>query len=229
MYILHRRRQRPHVITAVVILIVLAGAGTMFGKDYFAAETTIGPTPAAVVSTVRDSRSAVKKINDPLYTFEIPQDWEAFQPAEQTTTAPTSKSWRNTKGNKGVRVITLYLDSVPVNFAVNRAVALRPEGSHLTVSGDVSDNCVAFTGSDKVAQGSAAGKAPAKWQGVDFICDTGNYLRNVVGSGSAGAINSTKLSGPSAGAHSVFLTYTDSNASPSFGIFTDMLQSFELK
>jgi hypothetical protein len=226
MYILHQRRKRAPIIATFVVVAVLAGAVAVFGKSYFATDTVIGPTPAAVVSTVHDSRSAQKHIDDPLFSFDVPHDWETFLPTDQTF---ATRSWRNTSDNKGVRVISLYLDSVPPNFAVNRAVAIQPEGNRMTVSGDVSDNCTAFTGSDQVGQASGSGKAPAKWQGVNFICDTGNYLRNVVGTGSTGTINTTKLTGPKTGAHNVFLTYTDSSASPSFSIFTDMLRSFELK
>ncbi len=226
MYILHHRRKPSHTVTAVLVLAVIVGAAALFAKSYLSDDTTIGPTPAAVVSTVKDNKTAVKHITDPLFKFDLPDDWEPVQLADQPT---GSRSWHNTKLNKGVRIITLFMDSVPANYAINRAVAIQPETNRMTVSGDVSDNCINFTGSDKTAQASATGKAPAKWQGVDFICDTGNYVRNVVGTGSAGSINATKLVGSTAGAHSVFFTYTDNSSSPNFSIFTDMLQTFELK
>lgn len=227
MYILHRRHKRIRTLTILVVLAVLAGSAAVFGKGYFSAETNIGPTPAAVVSTVHDTRSASKHINEAAFSFDVPNDWE---PVQIPGLSAGTRSWQNTKDNKGVRAITLYLDSVPADFAINRVVAVEVADNRMTVSGDVSDNCTNFTGSGgQGSQASNAGKAPAKWQGVNFICDTGNYVRDVVGTGSAGTLNATKLVGPTTGAHNVFLTYTDNSASPDYGIFTDMLQTFQLK
>jgi hypothetical protein len=227
MYILHRRNKRTRTITALVVVVLIIGAAAVFGKGYFTADTSISPTPAAVVSTIHDTRTTTKHIDDQLFSFDVPRDWEATQVSGLTA---GSKSWQNTKDNKGVRVITLYMDNIPANFAVNRVVALRAESGRLFVDGSVSDNCTNFTGTS-VASGPNAGngKAPAKWQGVNFICDTGNYLRNVVGTGSIDGLNTVKLTGQNVGAHNVFITYTDNSASPNFGIFTDMLQSFKLK
>jgi hypothetical protein len=168
----------------------------------------------------------VKNFDNRLFSLDLPNDWEATI----VEGAPAgSQSWRNTANNKGVRLITLYLDAVPANFAINRVVAVEPVENHLTVLGDVSDNCINFTTADKQASAATAGKAPAKWQNVDFICDTGNYIRNVVGTGSAKSLNAAKLTGASGGPHNVFFTYTDNSSSPNFGIFTAMLQSFKLK
>lgn len=229
MYILHQRHKRARTISALIVLAMLIGAGSVFGSQYLNTDTTISPTPAAIISTVQSPRASVKHINDPIFAFDVPMDWESFQPTDLTAGA---RSWRNTKDNKGVRAITLYLDAgIPATYAVNRVVALDPTGDRVTIDGNASDNCTSFTGntSGSGAQQSPTGTAPSKWQGVTFICDVGNYLRNVVGTGSKGSTNATKLVGSSTGAHTVFITYTDSSASPDFGIFTDMLQSFRIK
>lgn len=240
MYILHRRTKRTRILAMLAVFVALFAFAVIVGKNYVKGETTIGETPAATVFKVYDSHSVLKHFDEPTFSFDLPRDWEATS----LLNAPAgSRSWHNTADSKGVRLITLFVDTIPPNFAINRVVAIQPMEDHLTVLGEVSDNCTNFTDASKqpantnmtngiaasVATGTATGSSTAKWQGVNFVCDIGNYLRNVVGTGTAGSLNVTKLTGPVAGTHSVFWTYTDNSASPNFDIFTAMLQSFKLK
>jgi hypothetical protein len=172
---------------------------------------------------VSASRESPKTITEKFYTFELPHDWEAFQ-LEQAP--PNALSWRNTADNKGVRVITVYLDGAPANFAVNRVLPVQAAGERFGVVSDVSDNCTNFT---EPLKPNPTDTAPAKWQNVSFICDTGNFARNVVGTGSAEGLNTVKLTGATMGQHSIFITYIDASGSPNFSIFTTMLRSFSLR
>lgn len=224
MYILNYRRKRSRTILAVGLLVVGLGGATYMGRQMMTAETEIGPAPAAVITQVRDGKKAPLKVNEPLMSFELPNDWEKFTPVEAMA---GSQSWRNTADNKGVRTITIFTDAMPRVTAVNRIVAVQPSEDGLMLAGDISDNCVNFTNPGQ--QASATGTATAKWGGVEFVCDTGNYIRNLAGVGMAGVPKGVKLTGPTTGQHTLFILYNDSTASPNFGIFTSMLQSLKLK
>jgi hypothetical protein len=76
---------------------------------------------------------------------------------------------------------------------------------------------------------SSAKPTPGKWQGVNFICDLPNYLREVAGTGSADGINMVSVTGPAGGKHAYFFTYTDHTVQPDFSIFRTIISSFQAK
>jgi hypothetical protein len=96
---------------------------------------------------------------------------------------------------------------------VNRVLAVEQGGENLETRGGVSENCTKFVdaGSDSKATGSQA----ARWEGVPFICDIGNYTRHLVGLSSEAGPNRVKFEGPS-GSHVFFMTYNDTDVSPDF-------------
>jgi hypothetical protein len=100
---------------------------------------------------------------------------------------------------------------------------IEADGDRLTILNTVSDNCANFTGT--TVQGKKPDTAPAKWSGVDFICDLVTYTRNVTGTGSVGTINRVNLTGEK-GSHQYFFVYTDNSSNPDYSIFTRSLQSF---
>ncbi len=110
---------------------------------------------------------------------------------------------------------------------VNRIVPAEASQDSIRLVGDVSDNCVNFTTPSK--QSASNGTATAKWQGVEFVCDTGNYVRNVAAVGVAGLPAGIKLTGSTTGQHTYIIVYNDANATPNYTIFSDMLQSFKAK
>jgi len=225
MYILHRglsKRGANLVIFGVLMLAI--GGGALYVKSFLSSDTVIGPAPAAVVSHVYGKEKKTRHFDTAQFSFDAPKDWESFTP---DGAYPGSLSWRNTANNKGVQVITLYMDTLPPNTAVNRAVGVSAVGPQITVNGDVSENCVNFTNQD--ATSKSTGKAAAKWQNVNFTCDTGNYLRNLVGTSTEGGAVALPLEGPTQGKHKVFFTYNDATVNPDFTIFTAMLQTFKLK
>lgn len=222
MYILHYRRKRTRSLLVVGVLLVALGVGAYMSRDLLDTETTIGPTPAAVYSTVTDNRPKPKQIDEKLYSFSLPGDWERFSLPEAL---PNSLSWRNTKENKGVRVVTIYTDANLREMAVNRALPVQVSGERFMLEGDVSDNCVSFTN----RQPNGPEKIAAKWQGTDFICDAGNRFRNVVGIAGKEAPLGMVLTGPTVGKHTVYITYTDSSANFSAYDFSEMIKSFRLK
>ena len=223
-YIIHHHRaKRTRTWLGLAVLALLVMGGGLLVKHWLQPTGQVSPTPSAKVTHVLADRAGPKYIDDNRWSFDLPSDWEAFTPPNFP---PTAHSWRNTADNKGVRVITVYYDGAPANFAVNRVVPVLAEGAGLGNIGDVSDNCINFTNH---TQPSPTDTVPAKWQNTNFVCDVGNHSRNVVGTASLDGLNIAKLTGPTTGAHSVFITFTDASASPNFGIFTAMLQSFQLK
>lgn len=223
MYILHHHhRKRTRSLLVLAVLLVALGVGAYYSRGLLDTETVIGPAPAAVYSTVTDKRPPPKPVDEKVYVFSLPSDWEKFSLPDAKA---GSQSWRNTQGNKGVRVITVYLDSPVQELAVNRVLPVEITADHLTITGDVSDNCVNFTSK----QSDGKEKIAAKWQGADFICDAGNRFRNVVGIGSPGAPQGVVLTGPTTGKHTVYVTYTDSSSNFNSYDFTEMMKGFRLK
>ena len=222
MYILHSRRKHSRSLIVVGVLLVALGAGAYKSRGFLDTSTVIGPTPAAVYSTVSDNRPKPKQFDEKLYSFMLPGDWEKFPLPDAL---PNSLSWRNTKGNKGVRVITVYADAPLRDMAVNRALPVEATGERFMLGGDVSDNCINFT----THQPGGTEKIAAKWQGTDFICDIGNRYRNVVGLSGAGAAQGVQLTGATTGKHTIYITYTDSSANFSAYDFSEMIKTFRLK
>lgn len=228
MYVVNRlpksKRRLRSALFALLFVGILGAAGAA-AMQYFEAETTISKTPEAKVTKVLGSETKVRNFAAGVITIDLPQDWEQFTPAD---TKPGSYSWRNTAGNKGVRVITAYVDgNIPKDLAVNRVLAVQGEEDRIILRGSVSDNCTNFVASGRMPH-SGSGKEPARWDGVQFTCDTANYVRNVVGISSPEGPNMVKLTGKS-GAHQVFLTYNDAGATPDHSIFTSAIESLRVR
>lgn len=227
MYILnrqsYRKRRRLAVLAAVLLVAGLGGAGWV-GLQYIKPETTIGPTPEAKVTRVLGTEKASKQFQAGPANLSLPDDWEAFEPTDLPAGA---YSWRNTKGNKGVRVISLYIDNIPRQLAVNRVLVVQSSGNQMVTVGGVSDNCSEFNSQGRTPD-KGTGQTPARWQNVAFLCDSANYSRNVVGTGSTDGVNSVRLDG-AGGSHEVFLMYNDADATPRFDIFTAAVESLRLR
>ncbi|HVS58715.1 MAG TPA: hypothetical protein VHD60_03175, partial [Candidatus Saccharimonadales bacterium] len=151
-----------------------------------------------------------------------PADWKYL--GRDRTTVYHPYQWENTANNPGSRILAVYVDNVPAALAVNRLLPVDPVSGKLN-PGTVSDNCTTFTGQNKLP----ANDVQAKWSGVSFICDMRNYERDVVGTGSVDGVNIVHLTGPTAGAHTFFFTYTDNTDQPDYSIFTDSVSSFIVK
>jgi hypothetical protein len=116
------------------------------------------------------------------------------------------------------------VDTIPTNIGVNRVLPVQGEGSRV-IPTTVSDTCADFTG-DKVPGNQ---NTPAKWGGIDFLCDLANYERDVVGTSSSDGVNTVKVTGATTGTHQIFFTYTDNGATPDFTIFVNAVTSFRMK
>lgn len=229
MYILNRPHKRSYGLAVAGLLLAGLAAGGYAMRGLLESDTVIGPAPAAVVRTVQDRQSAVKNFETAQFSFQLPNDWEPFRLASQPA---GSQSWHNTAGNKGVRILTVYLNPAPGSVAVNRVLPVETANDRLSVAGSLSDNCTNFTAPSRQQTGQSV--AVAKWQNVEFLCDTGNYTRNVVGIASPAsdtntAVGGVSLVGPTGGAQRVMITYTDHGPSPDYSALTSLVPTFRLK
>ncbi|MGH8466820.1 MAG: hypothetical protein ACRER5_21990, partial [Pseudomonas sp.] len=132
-------------------------------------QTNIGPAPAAVTRQVSDERKLNKEVATATYRFVLPPDWEAVSIPGMPADA---QSWQNTADAKGVRSVSVYVDTAIQDKAVNKILPVQRNGAGLVLAGDVSDNCTNFITPENLAAGKATGRARATWQGVSFWCDT---------------------------------------------------------
>ena len=219
----HIRRRHYQMIAAAVAILLIIG-GTLLTARAFRTKTNIGPTPPAIVKQVTPPSVQTKEIDEPLFSLDLPKDWKL----ESHNTAGNNNiyTWANTTGNAGVRRLALYVDTPQTTLGINHAIAVQSNNDQITPASDVSDNCAGFTNRPTSGQTDTA---MAKWDGLDFICDLGNYTRDVVGTVSSDGINKTVVTGSTTGDHSLFFTYTDNDNQPNYAIFVSALQSFRLK
>jgi hypothetical protein len=222
MYKLGHRRSRSlrNVYSAIaIVLLVLFAGGYVIANRYIKPNTTLSQDKG-LVSVYGQSNEKKQVITEASFKFELPANWKK-------STVPKSLyqlyRWQGTSTDDAPRQLDIYVDDLPTQLPVNRLLPVEAANNRITVLNTVSDNCSNFTGTNIAGQKSTS--APAKWSGVDFICDLATYTRNVTGTGSAGTINQVSLTGER-GKHSYFIVYTDNSSNPDYGILTQALQSF---
>jgi hypothetical protein len=225
MYRLRHKIHHYHLwyLVPVVIIGVVSGA-IWLSNILIQPRTSITQSPA-VTRYIPASLTKTQTITTKgLFALQLPADWVA------TPAAPTiygGYSWRGDAATfDAARRLDVYMDTIPMKMAFNRLLPVQAISDHFEVTNITSDNCVSFT--DKTSDPIASGIATAKWGGVNFLCDTGNYERDVVAIGSVEGINMTMLHGTKTGAHHILLVYTDNSPSPDFEIFSSIVKSFNL-
>ena len=224
LYVAGHRAKRRHagkVLLEVVLVLAAIAAAILAGKHFLSADTSITDAPPATTSHVSAPTRSTKHIDESFFSLDLPDDWEPTKPPNEPYKI---YAWQNTSQNKGVRTLHLYVDGAP-RLAVNRVLPIQADGARLVMLGDVSDNCVNFTDG---AKSTGSSSLTGKWRGVNFLCDTANDQRDVVGASSPGKVDGVTLSSAS-GRHSFFFVYTDNSATPDYSIFTDAVNSFRLK
>lgn len=220
----NRRHRRRGLVIAAVVVLILTAAG-LYAYRYFSAETqavvhnapaVIKPADIPVVTTTR--------FDETVFGFELPADWKKLKTESGQYAI---YSYQSSLTNNDNRYLDIYLDKIPVTMAVNKAVAVHAAGTKLS-HGVISDNCLTFTTPVPTGEQKAT-ILPARWDGIQFFCDTDNTSRNVVGISSPDHVNQVALTGPVSGQHSFLFVYTDNNHSPDYTIFYKMLDSFAVK
>jgi len=215
----HRRSQRIGGILLLLILCILILWALMHLKiapkqdTHNSAPFSKGYSAATVAKVT---------IDKPFFKMELPSGWVEVPPGLGST-APTF-SFRSP--NTQAQALDMYFNSIPVNMALNKAIVVSAQGDGLAYD-SVSENCTTFT--DAAKANTQTKNVPARWQETDFICDTGNFARAVVGTVSKEAINQITANGPKTGPHKMFITYIDNNINPSYSTLYDILASLRFK
>lgn len=218
------KTHRSHPWRWLIVILLLIGAGSWYGLRQLKPNTTLSK-PATVTKAV-DVDAAVDTYQKGAFSVDFPKGWQFTGKQQDIHTIYHFKS--TLSGDAGNRSIDIYEDSRLDKFAVNRMipVTVGEDGSLVTDPSQVSDNCSAYT--TGTLSGSSVAK-PAKWQGIEFLCDMGNTLRNVVGTGSAtGGLNNVDIKTPTSRQHRYFITYTDSNITPDYNVFAKIVNSFKV-
>lgn len=217
-------KHRKIVLSSLgLILLVILGIVAFKGLHLTAVPQTKIKN-ASPVTTAYDVHEPKKvKIDEPLFSMELPAGWTTYKPAPG---APVPAAYDFKSPSAEARQLAVYIDAIPATMPLNRIVVVSSNGGTLDHS-NASDNCSEYT--QPTAAEKAAGVADGKWQGVDFLCDIGNYERNVVGTASTEGNNQVTLTGPTVGAHKIFLVYTDNGASADYTVFYGIINSFKLK
>lgn len=216
-----RRLSRKRMYVTLLIILVLIGAAAVAARLYLKPQSTISKAPDPVTSHVSYTAQTVT-YTTPLFSISVPKD---FKQVTSNTDIPTPNYiWQGTTKDNQARWIDVYVDKIPSTIALNRVIEVQGNGTTISVMGDVSDNCVSFTdGAD-----SHPSTIPAKWQGLSFICDSGNYERDWVGIVSPDGLNTVSLTSREGSLHHIFITYTDNSPQADYTIFKAVLQSFKM-
>lgn len=208
----------------VIWLLIVVGIGALlywfFTQDNFKASG-----PATSLKATNFDEGPKVHINEPFYSFDLPGDWKELK---RQTYPYKMITWKGTAREADARTIDVYTDTIPQNVPLNRIIPVTSQDDRLGVNTS-SDNCTQFTGNAANLTPYEATKArptATEWQGVKFLCDIPNSLRNVTGAASSEAMNKVTLTGVKGGRHSYFFVYTDHTAHPTQKTFTDMLISF---
>lgn len=205
------------------IIILLAIGGYIFAKNFLKADTSISPAPPPKVTKITDGTGKKKTFDEKYFTIQLPDDWKFT--GRTVTSLSNIYTWKTTVKNPGpgVRQLQIYYDT-PSDLGVNHVLPVESNGNQVVPTSPVSDNCTAYI-SDK---DKGRRNVPAKYH-VNFLCNSADYLDDVVGTSSPDGINVVKVTGPKTGTHRVFFKYTDHSSNPQYIIFTDAVQSFRLK
>lgn len=223
----HRRKSSFHIkgviaITLLVIILVAFGVYVISREQFKATDTK------AVTTNVSDPSEDTISINEKYFTMKLPKYWQLQTSQQQPTIHYIFQSTKRFASN---RFMTIYIDSIPPDFAVSHLIPVTAKGAGLSI-GNMSSRCSNFAGPEvKTApQANAAKSIIAKWSGVNFICGM-RYLNDyIVGTSSTdGGINKVILTGKKTGKHTLFFAYEDQNISPDPEAFLVALRSFKLK
>ena len=222
------RRSRHHklLIGAFLMLFVLFssyGSYKLLNLKTAPRETISNTAPT--VQHYSATTTNKMHVDQPLFTANLPYGWKFIS----HQTAPYNV-YNYQSPTPGTQLLSVYIDTLPLTMAVNRVLSVQAQGDQIGHD-TVSDNCVNFLTPSALntPQAQTQKVVDARWQSVEFNCDVGNVVRDVVGTSSSGAINKVILTGSTVGPHALFFTFTDNNGTPDYTVFYGILDSFKLK
>lgn len=220
-----KRRKWPKRLFWILFILLFIGGvvyGVIYAMNMLKPNTVIKQAkPIETKVTFEETKTKYSLTN---FTVDIPNGWKQMpRPAGMYNMYTWQTSDKGTDG----QIITVYEDTIPTNFAVNKVQVVRGEGNRIASDGGQSDNCSKYTKGRSLPNQAGA---PAKWQDVEFLCDQYNKQRDVIGTSSKDGVNTVVLTGPTAGTHKYFITYSNYNvANPNYTPFNDAITSFRVK
>lgn len=216
----HRRARQTLVVLALALLSAIAIYALFHLRVTPRQQLRNSPS----LSTQYGASEAKKVVIDkPLFRMELPGDWKEMSPGHEIVPAPT---YSFTSPSTDKKDMYIYIDTVPSDMALNRAVTVNAQGDGIAYD-VVSENCATFT--DPATKDKRTGYAPGRWQAANFICDMGNSQRTVVGTVSTEGVNQVTVNGATTGRHKLFIMYTDNNINPSYSTLYSILGSLHFK
>jgi len=215
----HRKLKR--FLIFLLFLLICFGI-FIYIKEHLKPHTVVHQSKP-VITTITDDQK-LKTWNEPDFVIKMPSTWTAVPIPPHTYHAYTWTSGETA----GAEQLTVYEDTIPGNFSVNRVVIVHSEDSKVVLDGSASDNCEQYTisGAPKVGEFGV----PAKWQGVEFYCDVQNQERDIIGTSSLEGPNIVTVTNDIRTSHKFLFTLDNENAgSPNYTVFYNAISSFEMK
>lgn len=219
-------RRRKRAVWLMIFALLLIGGITLYNivNKELQPKTVIKQAAPRTSKAVFETKT--KHYEEADFSLDLPNDWVTVP--RPTATPYQSYTWRSSDRVTDSEEITIYEDTIPVNFAVNRVLIVSGQQDHLQLEGSVSDNCSTFTQGLSPAAGQVG--VPAKWQNISFLCDQFNKQREVVGTSSSDGVNTVLLKTESTGkTHKFFFSYTTHDGNPDYSAFLSALQSFRTR
>lgn len=221
----HRAAKKHHFWVILLSVFLVIGTSAFFiKKDLENNKDNSVVGVSRVVGQVVGEDTQGFSIDEPYFSMRLPKDWKELR----RTNSPSEQSieWYSTAKGKEGRSLKIYVDIIPLELAVNRLLPVSAQGETIS-TGEVSDNCAAFTGGTAKAEKKPT--ALARWSGVDFLCNIEDFANNKVGTSSTGGINQVSVTGPVKGTHKYFFLFTDHNIQADNSILQNAIQSFRAK
>lgn len=224
----HRRknqRRKKLLILGVCLFLIIGSIGAgLYLKEQLKPKTIVAQAKAKTKTVSYEETT--KHYDEANFRIDLPSSWQKIpSPPGPYTTYNWQTSHKGTDGE----LITIYENTIPVNLAVNRVLIVEAaDGGSLSPKGSASDNCSTFTKGAAPTANQAG--VPAKWLGIDFLCDQSNQARDVIGTSSSDGINKIILKSPSTNRTFTYLfTYINHSINPDYSVFSNVLNSFKLK
>lgn len=176
------------------------------------------------VGNISVSKPDTKEFTTPYFKISLPKTWE--EKGKQNPYAyEVYYLYQNTQTTNDNRQLKVFVDVFPSDKPINRVMPISLLNGRIS-PGILSDDCTAFTGAPTATSGQKSESAPAKWQGVSFVCDFAR-AQNVTGTVSVEEGYGITMTGPISGTHKYFFTYTDLNVRPDVQFLSEALKSFQ--
>src|SRR5690606_35983831 len=107
-------------------------------KDLQSNQSGAAEGNTTTIPQVASETLAPFKIDEPTFIMELPHDWHEIE--RKSTRQENSITWQATKTGGDNRWLSVYIDRIPADIAVNRLLPVMPENDQLRFGG-LSDNC----------------------------------------------------------------------------------------